>query len=333
MIKLNKQLRALLGSESEPKYPIENAPLFITGCMRSGTTLLVDKLSWHPQLLKIGTELNDIWTDYGNAPIREKCIAMNASNENYQSLRQMTIYFTKFIQESKGIKRHIIRSADKLRTGKGRIFYDWEHLIPLNKSPHLTNKLDLILSLFPESKVLLIIRNPYAHSASMKFFIKNEFNKTGNIFFAPENNKDCWKITPIQQHKNLLKYPGDFKSIPLMWKRLNILALQAARKFPERVYLVSYEALISNPEYEYRNIFEFLNLESKHKEIEEKIIQNPLKFKNTFTQGSSLNKWKKQLTSNEISSVENQEQDFLQLLKSNSTINVIENKLLEYTFN
>ena len=52
--------------------------------MRSGTTFLVDKLSSHPQLLKIGVELNQVWTDIGGASIKGTCdhkVAADASAE------------------------------------------------------------------------------------------------------------------------------------------------------------------------------------------------------------------------------------------------------------
>ena len=65
MIKLPKALRELFGTHGEPRATPLEQPIFVTGCMRSGTTFLVDKMASHPQLLKIGVELNQVWTDLG----------------------------------------------------------------------------------------------------------------------------------------------------------------------------------------------------------------------------------------------------------------------------
>lgn len=333
MIKLNEELRSIFKTEAQPLYNIEHSPLFITGCMRSGTTLLADKLTWHPQILKIGTELNEIWDEYANVPILEGCDHMDEADASYEMARRMNIYFSKFIAESKTLKRQVVRLNDNIRRGKGRVFYDWEDLIPMNKSPHLINKLGLVGKLFPKSKMLIIIRNPFAHAASMKFFIKEEFRKTGKKFFVTNDELDCWHISDKEVSKTALKYPRDFNSIPLMWKRMNTRAINYALKYPNRVQLVSYEALVSIPEVEYGKIFDFLHLKNEHHKAEEQIVGKKLDFKNTSTKGSPLNKWKKQLTSQEIKEVSLQEELFLkEITQIKESLKLLEASSLEYTF-
>jgi len=85
MIKLNNSLRKLLKTEGEIPAKKANSPLFITGCMRSGTTFLVDNLSSHPQLLKIGSELNKAWEELTKAKMTSECNYLNtldATNED-----------------------------------------------------------------------------------------------------------------------------------------------------------------------------------------------------------------------------------------------------------
>ena len=53
MLKLPSFLRNAFGTHGEPAPKPLAAPIFVTGCMRSGTTFLVDKMATHPQLLKI----------------------------------------------------------------------------------------------------------------------------------------------------------------------------------------------------------------------------------------------------------------------------------------
>lgn len=91
-----------------------------------------------------------------------------------------------------------------------------------------------------------------------------------------------------------------------MWLKLNCLALNDITQLDKSWYLfVKYEDLILNKEHELSRIFNFLDLNPKHKSTQEKIIQQNISYKNTTTKGNSLNKWKKQLTSNEIATIEN----------------------------
>ena len=90
MIKLPESLRNLFGTHGEPAARMTNAPLFVTGSMRSGTTFLVDKLSSHPQLLKIGVELNQVWTDIGGASIKGTCDHKVATDASAEYTYQMT---------------------------------------------------------------------------------------------------------------------------------------------------------------------------------------------------------------------------------------------------
>ena len=157
MIKLPESLRNLFGTHGEPAARMTNAPLFVTGSMRSGTTFLVDKLSSHPQLLKIGVELNQVWTDIGGASIKGTCDHKVAADASAEYTYQMTTYFANFIQESQSFKRKAMRRYAKYFHGLGRASYDWENIIPVNKSPHLMNKLGYVGALFPKSTLLLIV--------------------------------------------------------------------------------------------------------------------------------------------------------------------------------
>ena len=101
MIKLTQGLRDFFGTHGEPKARQYHPPVFLTGCMRSGTTFLADKLASHPQLLKIGVEMNDVWTDIGGASISGTCEYRNASHVTTEYTFQMTSYIQDFINESK----------------------------------------------------------------------------------------------------------------------------------------------------------------------------------------------------------------------------------------
>jgi hypothetical protein len=113
------------------------------------------------------------------ASIRGKCDYKTASDASPEYVYQMTNYFSNFISESRSFKRKIMRSYSKLFHGLGRTNYDWPHIIPFNKSPHLMNKLGYVGALFPRSTLIVIVRNIYSHSASMKIHFDKLHQMTG----------------------------------------------------------------------------------------------------------------------------------------------------------
>ncbi|MBL4585459.1 MAG: hypothetical protein JKX84_00160 [Flavobacteriales bacterium] len=61
--------------------------------MRSGTTLLSRLLSAHPQIVQLGFELMDVWTEIGDAPCENTCEFRDASHFSEKSRKRMTDYF------------------------------------------------------------------------------------------------------------------------------------------------------------------------------------------------------------------------------------------------
>jgi hypothetical protein len=54
-----------MGIKRELRYREFKNRIFLTGCMRSGTTFLANLWSEHPQLFHLEGELLDTWTDLG----------------------------------------------------------------------------------------------------------------------------------------------------------------------------------------------------------------------------------------------------------------------------
>lgn len=304
-MKLPSFLRKILNTEGEIP-PLEvNQPLFITGCMRSGTSFLYNKLSEHPQLLKIGGELNDVWTAIGGADCSVFCEHKNEKNASYTYAANMNHYFFRFIDESKSFKRHLMRMNEVASNQGGRVFYDWGNIIPVNKSTHLINKTSYLHTLFPKSKFIFIVRDIYSQSASLKIHFEVNNKKSHNFYYKPLNELGCWSILNqhnlTQEYANQPKYPGDFSIIPEMWIKLNALAVKELSQLPEdQVKIISYEKLVNQQQVVFDEIFDFLKLEIKHKTIENKIGSKSLKYINTTTRGNPLEKWKKQLSKDEI---------------------------------
>ncbi|MAZ97624.1 MAG: hypothetical protein CMP53_08905 [Flavobacteriales bacterium] len=305
MIKLPESLRNLFGTHGEPNAQITNAPLFVTGSMRSGTTFLVDKLSTHPQLLKIGVELNQVWTDIGGASIKETCDHKDAADASAEYTYQMTAYFANFIYESRSVKRKAMRRYSKYFHGLGRASYDWDHIIPVNKSPHLMNKLGYVGALFPKSTLILIVRDIYSHSASMKYHFEKLHQADGRTYFMEDNPEACYSQSYGEVPEGKPSFPGNFSIIPELWIRMNTLAFKELNdaSFHQKI-VVSYEDLVANQRGTLLALFDALNLRQAHHRVACEIAEKATVLVNTTTKGNPLEKWKSQLSKDEVGAID-----------------------------
>ncbi len=304
MPKLPAILRELFNTHGELPAREQTSPLFITGAMRSGTTYLVNQLAAHPQLLKIGAELNQVWTSIGGASMLGHCEYRDETHASPEFTYQMTRYIADYIHASRSSKRHLMRLAKQKDTNLFRVNYDWDALVPVNKSPHLMNKTRYVHALFPSSKVILIVRDIYAQSASLK----HHFMQNDRVKLMPADNKACWSIAEPDQASIKATDRNanvDFKTIPLMWLRLNEMALKDLKKLPrEQVHVIAYESLMNDPENGFEDILSFLKLKPIYRSSFIQRIREGAKTKNTTTSGDPLTKWKKNLSQKEIAMIE-----------------------------
>jgi len=294
-------LKDFFNTHGELKARKVSSPLFISGCMRSGTTFLVDKLSCHPQLLKIGVEMNAVWEELADIRMTNKCEYLKKEDATTIQLYQMANYFFYNIQKSKNPIRTLMRLWIKFKKKTGRVFYDWEQIIPMNKSTHLVNKLGYLNGLFPESKIVFIVRDIYGQSASLKkhFLLGNQTK--GNFAVLPDDDFSCWTIQLKNESvDNSNVFPPNFNIIPQMWIRLNYIALKQLSLMDQNNYiLVKYEDLIEDEARQFTRIFNFLNLSNQHQKKIDKISKKQITFKNTSTKGDPLKKWKQHLDESE----------------------------------
>ena len=304
MIKLPPKFRKIFGTHGQPAPSEANMPVFITGCMRSGTTFLADKLASHPQLLKIGAELNEVWTQVGGANCSNPCEHKTEEDAEFTYSYNMSSYITDFIRSSRSLKRHFMRLNNKLAGIPCRVSYDWNNIIPLNKSPHLINKTRYVHQLFPSSKILFIVRDIYAHSASMKIYLNWLKIKSGIVHISPENKSECWTSVRLKSAAaktgSGLYYPGAFKAIPLMWLRLNRMAFEELYQISDdQVIILSYEDMIRQQNNVFKKLFSFLDLDERYRAHENRIAGKLVEHKNTTTKGNPLTKWRSYLSDGE----------------------------------
>lgn len=301
-------LSNLFNIPTEPKATEFRDPIFIIGLMRSGTTLLMNTLSEHPQLLKAGFELNDIWNNIGGAPCSVNCAERTEEDFSVEYANNMTAYFTSYIEKSKSFMRHLARWSAKKHYGSGAIRYDWDDLYLMNKSPHLSNKIRYINKMYPKAKFIVIVRDIYGQSASLKMHFENHHKKENYYFELPDDASYCWTnhLNPdVKKLKTSNIYPGNFGLIPKSWIRLNRLIFNHLETVPKANKLVlTYESLVTNQENELSKVFGFLNLNKKHQAIQKSICKKSRTVSNTTTKGDPLKKWKKYLEPNEISDID-----------------------------
>jgi len=298
-------------------------PVFIIGCMRSGTTLLQNILDEHPQLLKIGFEMNDIWSKIGGAKIKGVCEHKTAEDLNLAHAHNMTNYFSESIRESKKVIRHLQRLKNRWVQGSGGVFYDWENIIPVNKSPHLMNKIGYVHAMYPKAKFILIVRSIFGQSSSMKMHFDREHEKEGNLWLLPREYHACWSSIgkdELSAENRKMAYPKNFELIPKAWLRLNALALDQLEEIPDEQYMIiSYENLVKDQYNVLKRLFKFLELKRKHAVKEEFIFKRSRKLVNNLS-GNPLHGWQENLDIEEIEQIyrliENRKEDYKAIMQS-----------------
>lgn len=296
-------LSKLLNVPTEPPAKEFKDPVFLVGAMRSGTTLLMNTLSEHPQLLKVGFELNKAWTEIGGAPIRHACSERTEKDLKSEYINNMTAYFTDYLIRSKSFLRHLSRISQRRFFGSGGVFYDWDNVLLLNKNPHLSNKVRYLYGMYPQSKYIVIVRSPHAQSASIKMFFQKSHEKDGHYIQLPNESGACWSRIPSQEYHQVNPnevFPGNFNIIPKAWLRLNKTMFKHLEQVPEnQKVVIAYEDLMNERADSLHRIFEMLQLKDVHRGVVEKMIDRERKIHNTSTKGNPLEKWKKHLSEEE----------------------------------
>ncbi len=276
-------------------------PVFLIGLMRSGTTLLMHSLSEHPQLLKVGFELNTMWREVGGLKGEKyACPRLTEDDFKQQYLKNVVHYFSDYIADSKSILRHFSRLDQRRVHGSGGVFYDWDHVIPLNKSPHLSNKVRYLSRLFPRAKFIVLVRPIESQTASMKKHFQNADVQKGKKFFLPDEEGSCWStLAPSNKQNSTQTANEDFSSIVKSWVSLNYVMLKDLEVVDNPSLIIDYNDLVEDQSTTLTKIFSFLDLRREHKSKEEKIVAKKRKIHNTTTKGNPLTKWKKNLSDSE----------------------------------
>ncbi len=270
-------------------------PIFLTGCMRSGTSFLANLLTEHPQLLLLEGELLKVWSEIGGIDCINNRKYADRNDLATDSIVNMTAYFQKCYHHYSSAKYYLWRLVDLYKKGSGGLKKDWGKLFLFNKNVHLINKLDYVLSMFPESKIILIIRPIESQVNSLKLHFEGNARKN-KFFHKPNDEKDSW-ITSSSLEKNIV---WDFKSLAEKWIQLNKTALRDLENCDEnRCYILDYVKMVNNGGAILKDIYGFLGLDNFNKfDIKNSLSDRRIFNTNTF--GNPMTDWKTRLTEKEL---------------------------------
>lgn len=241
-------------------------PVFIVGCGRSGTTLLFDLLTQHPGLTRTtgypDGEDHEGWVTHGG------CVMAGIGNVSSSRYGRGINGFNACLSMT---REDVTEELKKSMHG-----YYWREVLKekkgtrvLNKCPHHANKIDYLLALFPDAKIVHIVRDclPVAaswaavmksHPALRVYLPENEplpclwlFEESGNV---PVSGR-------LARHPRF--FPGGGESLFVeYWVKTNEGIEEQINGREESRHLVRYEDLTSNPQKELEKILTFAELTS-----------------------------------------------------------------------
>jgi 2-polyprenyl-3-methyl-5-hydroxy-6-metoxy-1,4-benzoquinol methylase len=216
-------------------------PVFIVGCMRSGTTLLAKLLGRSAEIVYCGFELREIWSKTGKVPMAsqktrdERCPALGEGDATEQLASLLGNAFR---------ERLISLQAGK---AKDAVF--------LTKNPHLCNKLPFVKVLFPDARFIWISRGLHDVVASLKGLFSRQDRGHDVWYYWPEKTAPgtrCWNCffgdSPPPGIERSRCFPGgDVKYLAEYWLESNLgIADFGDTMRPDEMLTLSAEELVSD---------------------------------------------------------------------------------------
>jgi len=238
-------------------------PVFIVGCGRSGTTLLFDLLSQHPQLARTtgypDGEDHQGWVEHGH------CVMAGIGN----------VYHSQYGNGINGFNYCLHMTSDDATPEviQGMHAHYWTNVLEeneskrvLNKAPHNSNKIDYVLSIFPDAKIVHIVRDCEAMVASWLAVMGDH---PSLVAYWPDEDFPCFWLMPrptdevalarIGRHNRFFPGGGEQLWIDYWCKTNGGIAKQMQGNLAQ-LLVVRYEDVISRPEAVLRRITEFCEL-------------------------------------------------------------------------
>lgn len=226
-------------------------PVFIVGCGRSGTGMLFDLLSQHPQLIKTAGypsgEDHEGWIEHGGcvmAGIGEGTTSTKYGTgiNGYHACLHMTAQdATRDIVED----MHDYYWNDVLRQSEG--------MRVINKCPHNSNKLDYMLGIFPDAKIIHIVRDC---EPTVLSWLAVMAHHPDLVVYWPEEPFPCLWLLPKPKSAAELRrldhhprfFPGGGAKLFIdYWRKVNMGIAAQMEGRSGQLKVVRYEDLVSKP--------------------------------------------------------------------------------------
>lgn len=239
-------------------------PIFIVGCGRSGTTLLFETLSTHPEIRKTtgypDGEDHDGWVKYG------KCLMAGIGNVNHNSYHSgINGYHYCLHMTAEDATPDVVNAMHNYYWGDV-LRHDPSKRV-LNKQPHLSNKLDYLLGIFPDAKILHIVRDCESMVASWLAIMAEHPDLVA--YWPGEERFPCFWLMPKPEDKiaraSLARhprfYPGGGAELWInYWCKVNLgIVEQMAGRMPQ-LFTLRYEDFVAQPTVMLEKISQFCSL-------------------------------------------------------------------------
>lgn len=254
------RLRDLFGGGA----PKVRQPIFVVGCGRSGTTLLFDLLANHPALARTtgypDGEDHEGWIRHG------KCVMAGIGN----------IHHSKYGNGING-EQYCLHMGEEDVTDeivRDMHAYYWNEVLErdrgrrvINKQPHLSNKLGYVLGIFPDAKIVHIVRDCEPMVAS--WLAVMDEHPTLVVYWPKEEPLPClWLMNKPQDPVALARlarhpqfFPGGGSALWIdYWCKTNQGIEAQMRGREDQLLTVRYEDLIGQPDRVLGEIVRFCEL-------------------------------------------------------------------------
>ena len=236
------------------------APIFIVGNGRSGTTILGTILSMHPDVGFLNEpkaiwhkicEYEDIVGNYARGEARYRLDENDASKRSYETAQRLFGAYL-FITRSKRL---------------------------VDKYPELVFRMPFVKAIFPDAKFVLLTRNAYDTVTSIaNWASRYTVRVKGEIhgWWGVDNRK--WRLmvdqvvdpdpelAEVAGLARMLNRPEDMAAVE--WVVTIREGLKREHSFGDSILRVKYENLIQDPETALRRILEFCDLPADHKVLQ-----------------------------------------------------------------
>jgi hypothetical protein len=237
-------------SNTELKEIKLKSPIFITGCSRSGTTLLRNILIKNNQIFGLEGE-TFLFVPYKEIVYRKINGLLETKNHDLLSAILTIIFYgaidARNILSNNELPEHIISLSDEIKK-----------TIPDNDLSNILDTFDFCAKYltFKERKFRWIEKTP-AHIFNTAFILKRYSDaQIIHIHRDPRAVYASWKSSSLPFFKN-----SSIQRFLSEWVTSVKIGLDLQSSIPNQFYMLSYSDLIKNPKIEIKKICDFLNEE------------------------------------------------------------------------